>query len=46
MASGSQRATGLSATVGIEDHAGTEGVQHSFNTAAAISDTQALRFTP
>lgn len=38
--------TGASATVGIEDQSGDTGLQHSFNTAAAINTTDGLRFTP
>ena len=39
-------ATGASATIGLENAAGTEGVQHSFNQAAAVDTVNALRFTP
>jgi hypothetical protein len=42
----SAAATGARAAIGIEDPAGTEGVQHSFNLPNAVSVTQALRFTP
>ncbi len=40
------RPFGSEATVGVENAAGTEGVQHSFNTAASVNTTTALRFTP
>ncbi len=40
------RATGSSATVGLESLTGGVGVQHSFNTASAVASNQALRFTP
>nr|MCU0700754.1 hypothetical protein [Myxococcaceae bacterium] len=40
------RETGTSATVGIENAAGTAGVQHSFNTLNSVNTTDALRFTP
>jgi PKD repeat protein len=40
------RATGGSATVGIEDASGANGVQHSFNTAGAVAVGTAIRFTP
>lgn len=40
------RATGSSATVGVESPDGAAGRQHSFNDAAALSTTRALRFTP
>ena len=38
--------TGASATIGLENAAGTDGVQHSTNTASAVSTANALRFTP
>jgi hypothetical protein len=40
------RATGASATVGIEDVTGTRGLQHSFNQAGAVSTTTGIRYTP
>ena len=40
------RASGDSATVGIENTAGDVGVQHSNDTAASISTATAIRFTP
>ena len=40
------RETGATATVGVENEAGTLGVQHSFNTASSVNTTDALRFTP
>ncbi len=43
---GNARATGSSATVGLESLTGGIGVQHSFNTASAVASNQALRFTP
>ena len=30
----------------LENLAGTEGVQHSFNTGSSVSTSTALRFTP
>ena len=38
--------TGGGATVGLENAAGTLGIQHSLNTAASVSTATALRFTP
>jgi hypothetical protein len=38
--------SGSGATIGLENTAGTEGVQHSFNTANSVNTTDALRFTP
>lgn len=43
---GNVRATGSSATIGLENLAGTSGVQHSFNTASSVATGKALRFTP
>lgn len=40
------RATGSSATIGLENLGGTVAVQHSFNTANAVTSGSALRFTP
>ncbi len=40
------RILGNSATVGVENLAGSAGVQHSFNTASSVNTTAALRFTP
>ena len=40
------RTTGGAAAVGVENAAGTSGVQHSFNTTAAVSTANAIRFTP
>jgi hypothetical protein len=40
------RATGSSATVGIESMDGMRGYQHSYNTADAINTSSAIRFTP
>jgi hypothetical protein len=40
------RILGDSASVGVEDGAGTAGVQHSFDTANSVSTANALRFTP
>jgi hypothetical protein len=37
---------GSSATIGIENATGTDGVLHSFNTAGAISAGSGFRFTP
>ncbi|MCB9597949.1 MAG: hypothetical protein H6719_34855 [Sandaracinaceae bacterium] len=37
---------GSSATVGLENGAGTVGTSHSFDTAASVNTTDALRFTP
>ncbi|MGV9778562.1 S8 family serine peptidase [Streptosporangium sp. NPDC003464] len=41
---GSERASGTSATVGIENAAGTDALQYSYN-SAALSDGQSLTFT-
>lgn len=38
--------SGSSATVGLEDSTGAIGVQHSYNTAASVDTTNAIRFTP
>jgi hypothetical protein len=40
------RATGGSATVGLENALGTHGTQHSHNMPGSIGTTDALRFTP
>ncbi|MDP3274910.1 MAG: hypothetical protein Q8Q09_06900 [Deltaproteobacteria bacterium] len=40
------RATGNSATIGIENLAGTEGIPVSFNTAGAVQTGSLIRFTP
>jgi hypothetical protein len=40
------RTAGNQATVGVENLAGTSGTLHSFDTAAAVSTANALRFTP
>ncbi len=40
------RILGSTATVGLENPAGTAGVQHSFDTANSVSTANALRFTP
>ncbi len=40
------RATGSSATVGLESPDGRAGRQHSFNDATGLSATRALRFVP
>lgn len=40
------RATGSSATIGLENAGGTVGVQHSFNTPASVQTGTLLRFTP
>jgi len=37
---------GASATVGLQNLTGTDGVLHSFDTPASVSVTTALRFTP
>jgi hypothetical protein len=44
--SDASRATGGSATVGLENALGTDGTQHSFNMPGSIGTTDALRFTP
>ncbi len=41
-----QAALGDSATIGIEDPAGTSATQHSFNTAGSIAPGDARLFTP
>ncbi len=38
--------TGQSATVGLQDGAGTVGVEHGYNRISAVSQEAALRFTP
>lgn len=43
---GNVRATGSSATIGLENMTGTIGVQHSFNTASSVASGKALRFAP
>jgi hypothetical protein len=43
---GTQLETGSSATVGLENLTGTDGVQHSYNRVNAVSTATALRFTP
>ena len=44
---GSAAATsGSGASVGLEHTNGSEGIQHSFNTASSVSPANALRFTP
>ena len=40
------RTTGGAAAVGVENAAGTSGVQHSFNTTGSVSTANAIRFTP
>lgn len=40
------RATGGSATIGLENAGGTAGTQHSFNTPASVQTGVLLRFTP
>lgn len=40
------RASGGSATVGLEDPLGADGAQHSFDTVGSVSTTDAIRFTP
>ncbi|WP_344142048.1 PQQ-dependent sugar dehydrogenase, partial [Polymorphospora rubra] len=45
LASSKPRERGDSATVGIENHAGTQAVQHSFN-EAVLADNTAIIFTP
>jgi hypothetical protein len=40
------RVTGSSATVGLENGSGTDGVQHSFDAASSVSTANAIRFTP
>lgn len=44
--SSATRATGDSATVGVENRDGTQGHQHSYNTAGSISTMNAIRLTP
>jgi hypothetical protein len=41
-----QAALGDSATIGVEDAAGTNATQHSFNTAGSIAPGDARLFTP
>ncbi len=43
---GNARATGSSATIGLQNLAGTAGVQISLNTTGAAPTGRALRFTP
>jgi hypothetical protein len=43
---GNARATGSSATIGLQNLAGTAGVQFSLNTAGAAPTGRALRFSP
>ncbi|MEW5741494.1 MAG: hypothetical protein AB1938_21420 [Myxococcota bacterium] len=38
--------SGASATVGLENAAGTDAVRHSFNTPGSVVSGGALRFTP
>lgn len=38
--------TGAQATIGLQDATGLRGVQHSFNTAGAVTSGGALRFLP
>ena len=38
--------TGSQASIGLENLAGTTGLQHSFNTAGSISTANGLRYTP
>ena len=40
------RASGGSATVGVENATGTAGTQHSFNQVGSISTSAGIRFTP
>lgn len=40
------RATGDSATIGVESADGASGLQHSHNAAMSVSTTSAIRFTP
>ncbi|WP_217575785.1 S8 family serine peptidase [Streptomyces sp. GbtcB7] len=40
------RETGLSATVGIEDGTGGEGLQYAYEGSTALSDATAIRITP
>lgn len=40
------RYTGAGATIGLENAAGTAGVQHSFDSPNAINTSTALRFSP
>jgi hypothetical protein len=42
----SERAHGMSATIGIENADGTEGVQYSYHNSTAISTGKAISFTP
>lgn len=41
-----EQLTGSTSTIGLENLAGTEGVQHSFDQANSISSGAALRFVP
>jgi hypothetical protein len=43
---GNARATGSSATIGLESLNGAAGVQHSFNAAGSATTGKALRFIP
>jgi hypothetical protein len=43
---GNALASGSSATIGLENLAGTVGIQQSFDTAAAVASGKAFRFTP
>jgi hypothetical protein len=42
----STRAHGGTATIGLENAGGTAGVQYSYNNASAITNEQAISFTP
>jgi len=42
----SARGTGGEATIGIENPAGTDGIQYSFNTSSSVTSSQAISFTP
>jgi hypothetical protein len=42
----SDLAHGSSATIGIENSDGTQGVLHAFHNATAVTSEQAIRFTP
>lgn len=43
---GNARATGSSATIGLENLGGTKGIQQSFNTAGTAVTGKAFRYTP
>jgi len=45
-AAGSTLITGQSATVGVENAAGADGHQHSFDTLGSVSPANAIRLTP